>query len=442
MRPGGICGTMIVEICPEVMSAGRFGRHLPFGPEVLALFIPMLIVDWWKLTSPDRPKRIDVGHAIGAGFIGFIVSNIFGAGGVMIPCVLAGAVWWFRPLRVRQCHAGYIARTEEEAMAQRRCCRPCAALRTTAVDDRCPAQPGTWASFWSSSRPTECVETSFAVATAFGVDAFILSALCFRMMVRRVFTGWYRYLVRPLVLTGLIQIIVTSSIIMGNLNLRNEEQAIAILFIIFPAILFFVFLLLPTHLLGARVGIDTQGRPVRSTPTPSGPVSSYKRLTALILTLIFPFAGLHRFYVGKIGTGLIWLVTGGLFGIGQLIDIIMILTGQFEDRFGLPLVIWTGPAELGTSGMARAQGAPAGGSLNTEGGGRLSRHARAAPQPAPVTPEPPKPNSWRPPSSPSYATTTMMYESWHPFSSLCATCRSPAGSLAFLSGWPWPSSCP
>ncbi|HLO52123.1 MAG TPA: NINE protein [Kamptonema sp.] len=35
-------------------------------------------------------------------------------------------------------------------------------------------------------------------------------------------------------------------------------------------------------------------------------------------------SGLHRLYNGKIGTGLLWLFTGGLLGIGQVVDLLLI----------------------------------------------------------------------------------------------------------------------
>ncbi len=46
---------------------------------------------------------------------------------------------------------------------------------------------------------------------------------------------------------------------------------------------------------------------------------------------------MHRFYVGKVGTGILWLFTAGLLGIGAIIDFILILLGGFRDKAGMPL---------------------------------------------------------------------------------------------------------
>ncbi|MGV2831882.1 TM2 domain-containing protein [Myxosarcina sp. GI1(2024)] len=44
----------------------------------------------------------------------------------------------------------------------------------------------------------------------------------------------------------------------------------------------------------------------------------------LWLGILFGLGGLHRLYNGKVTTGILWLCTGGLFGIGQIIDLFLI----------------------------------------------------------------------------------------------------------------------
>jgi len=70
-------------------------------------------------------------------------------------------------------------------------------------------------------------------------------------------------------------------------------------------------------------------------------VSEKKRLPALLLCFFFGTLGIHRFYVGKIGTGVLWLLTGGILGIGALIDFIMIIVGSFTDKEGKRIKSWT-----------------------------------------------------------------------------------------------------
>ena len=68
------------------------------------------------------------------------------------------------------------------------------------------------------------------------------------------------------------------------------------------------------------------------------PVSRKSKVTAIILCILLGWLGGHRFYVGKVGTGLLYLFTAGLFGVGVLIDLIMLLLGNFSDKFGYPLI--------------------------------------------------------------------------------------------------------
>ena len=67
-------------------------------------------------------------------------------------------------------------------------------------------------------------------------------------------------------------------------------------------------------------------------------VSPYDWFTTILLAILVGGFGVHRFYVGKMDTGLIWLLTGGCLGFGVIYDVIMIATGQFTDGNGLPIV--------------------------------------------------------------------------------------------------------
>lgn len=63
------------------------------------------------------------------------------------------------------------------------------------------------------------------------------------------------------------------------------------------------------------------------------PASPKSRLAAALLAFFLGGFGVHRFYVGKIGTGIAIILTiGGFFGIWPLIDLIMILVGSFKDK--------------------------------------------------------------------------------------------------------------
>ncbi len=65
-----------------------------------------------------------------------------------------------------------------------------------------------------------------------------------------------------------------------------------------------------------------------------------RKTVALILCIIgfFGLGGLHRMYVGKVGSGVLHLFTYGICGIGTIIDLISILSGGFRDSYGQPLV--------------------------------------------------------------------------------------------------------
>ncbi len=69
-------------------------------------------------------------------------------------------------------------------------------------------------------------------------------------------------------------------------------------------------------------------------------VSDRSRGVALALSGALGVFGCHRFYVGKVGSGLCQLFTFGGLGIWYLYDVIMVASGSFRDADGRRVVNW------------------------------------------------------------------------------------------------------
>lgn len=76
------------------------------------------------------------------------------------------------------------------------------------------------------------------------------------------------------------------------------------------------------------------------------PISPKSRLVALLLCLFVGSLGVHRFYVGKIGTGVLMILTLGGLGVWTVIDLIFIAVGSFTDNEGRRVFRWIEPGAL------------------------------------------------------------------------------------------------
>jgi hypothetical protein len=89
------------------------------------------------------------------------------------------------------------------------------------------------------------------------------------------------------------------------------------------------------------VQCGAQQRPAASLRAVDPNASPKLLLPAVLLCFWFGVFGVHRFYVGKVGTGILMLFTFGGFGIWALIDLIILVCGAFTDGDGRKLTQWT-----------------------------------------------------------------------------------------------------
>ncbi|MGB8021225.1 MAG: TM2 domain-containing protein [Candidatus Nanopelagicales bacterium] len=95
----------------------------------------------------------------------------------------------------------------------------------------------------------------------------------------------------------------------------------------------------PAYAPAAPVAAFADGKPMFDAA--GRPASPKSRLAAAILAFFLGGLGIHRFYVGKVGTGVLTIVTFfGFFGLWPLIDFILIVIGNFKDVQGRTLSNW------------------------------------------------------------------------------------------------------
>ena len=107
---------------------------------------------------------------------------------------------------------------------------------------------------------------------------------------------------------------------------------------------------------GTGLSYTTSGGRPGSVPGRQRPTSPKSKAVVLPLCIFLGMLGVHRYYVGKIGTGVIWTLTAGFFGIGWIVDIFTVALGGFYDVNGYVVRFHPTEAELAAAEAAQSDG--------------------------------------------------------------------------------------
>jgi len=196
-----------------------------------------------------------------------------------------------------------------------------------------------------------------------GVSTLIVALFAMSRAITKTFKGWWPYLFRPVIRTACVVTIVTCGIILANATLGTTSTAALTSKIVLASLALIFFTVIPTAWFDpqakkrrvANAAATEVATPV-TTLDDSVTVSPRKRVWALLLAAIgfVGFGGLHRFYVGKVGTGILWMLTGGMFYFGTIIDMVMIASGEFTDCDKKKVLRWADEQLPGETSPPRA----------------------------------------------------------------------------------------
>ncbi len=89
-----------------------------------------------------------------------------------------------------------------------------------------------------------------------------------------------------------------------------------------------------------KCGVRQLEMPIVATEVKANPEETEQKtkwLTALLLCWFLGAFGVHRFYTGHTAIGVVQLLTAGGCGVWTIVDLIMIITGNFKDADGNPI---------------------------------------------------------------------------------------------------------